>query len=107
MFHLVYVLALVPMLAWTSDFIVRNPWDATFRVGTINGPVYQALGTSLYPYWAGTLADYSRRMILYGKANGITTYRAILIYEQINRNPDTSTCFMQNSFWLSLTHVGW
>ena len=46
-----------------NQFINVNIEDATFRIGSSDGPVFKSLGASLYPYWAGTLEDYSRRMM--------------------------------------------
>jgi hypothetical protein len=64
-----------------------NRNDGTLRVSSETGPLYQSVGASLYPMWAGTTYDYPYRMMVHGKANGLTSFRAVLLFEQFNKNP--------------------
>lgn len=47
-----------------TRFVLRNATDATFRLGFKGGPIYSSIGGSLYPYWVGSVPDYSWRLML-------------------------------------------
>ncbi|KAI3643295.1 hypothetical protein MP228_012850 [Amoeboaphelidium protococcarum] len=72
----------------SQSFIVRNSTDSSLRIGHASGLQYKSVGASLYPYWVGTLNDYAYRLMLTAVANGITSFRAVLIFEQNNRVAD-------------------
>ena len=69
------------------DWIVRNANDGTLRVGNTLGPAYTSVGVSLYPFWVGNLQDHTRRLMLYAQANGLTSFRCVLLFEQVNGQP--------------------
>jgi hypothetical protein len=98
MLNLYALIFFFPLLAYGQQWIVRNPVDATFRIGSSKGSPYKSIGASLYPYWVGSTDQrYTYRLMSAGKANGLSSFRAILIFEQLNGQPSVGTdnCFGQ------------
>jgi hypothetical protein len=80
----VFLLHLMGKARSAPEWIHVNSKDVTFRLGSETGPEFRSVGVSLYPFWAGSQPIYPKRLLKYALANGMTSARCILIFEQVN-----------------------